>query len=74
MESVLIQNPVVIAPGLSDLSIVRHQTKKFSGMDPTKGTRFYEEIMHFGNFITEYILGGKLDSIYSNNNVIELRR
>ena len=43
-------------------------------MEPTKGTRFYEEIMHFGNFITEYILGGKLDSIYSNNNVIELRR
>jgi cellulose biosynthesis protein BcsQ len=74
LKEALSELDVVIAPGLSDLSIVRHQTKKFSGMDPTKGTRFYEEIIHFGNFITEYILGGKLDSIYSNNNVIELRR
>jgi len=74
LKAALSDLDVVIAPGLSELAIVRHQTKKFPGMDPTKGTRFYEEIMHFGKFITEYILGGKLDSIYSNNNVIELRR
>ena len=74
LKDALSELDVVIAPGLSDLSIVRHQTGKFSGIEATKGTRFYDEIIHFGNFITEYILGGKLDAIYADTNVIELRR
>ena len=74
LKDALSELDVVIAPGLSDLSIIRHQTEKFSGIQATKGTRFNEEIIHFGNFITEYILGGKLDAIYADTNVIELRR
>ena len=74
LKDALSELDVVIAPGLSDLSIIRHQTEKFSGIEATKGTRFNDEIIHFGNFITEYILGGKLDAIYADSNVIELRR
>ena len=74
LKDALSELDVVIAPGLSDLSIVRHQSQKFAGIDPTKGTRFHDEIIHFGNFVTEYVVGGKLDDIYADTNVIELRR
>lgn len=64
---------VIIAPGLSELSIIKHQSERFSGLVSTHGTRFFDEFERFGQFICDYVLTGKLDEIYSDSNVVPLR-
>lgn len=64
---------VIIAPGLSELSIIKHQSERFSGLVSTHGTRFFDEFERFGQFICDYVLSGKLDEIYSDSNVVPLR-
>ncbi|XDZ66514.1 ParA family protein [Alphaproteobacteria bacterium LSUCC0684] len=64
---------VVIAPGLSELSVIKHKSEQFSGLIGTHGTRFFEEFERFGQFICDYVLTGKLDEIYSDTNVVPLR-
>ena len=55
---------VVLAPPVSDLSVVRSQASEFTGMSGIKGTRFHDEIKRLGHFITTYVLSGKLDNFY----------
>lgn len=56
---------VILAPPVSDLSVVRSQAANFTGMAGVKGTRFHDEISRLGEFITGYVLSGKLDDYYS---------
>jgi len=64
---------VVIAPGLSELSVIKHKSEQFSGLISTHGTRFFDEFERFGQFICDYVLTGKLDEIYGDTNVVPLR-
>ncbi len=57
---------VILAPPISDLSIVRAQAAGFTGLEGVKGTRFHDELTRLGKFITDYVLSGKLDSIYAD--------
>ena len=56
---------VILAPPVSDLSVVRAQAAHFTGMAGVQGTRFHEEITRLGEFISEFVLSGKLDEYYS---------
>ena len=56
---------VILAPPVSDLSIVRAQASGFSGMKGVEGTRFHSELSRLGEFISDYVLSGKLDDYYS---------
>ena len=40
----------------------------FQGLKNSKNTRFYQEYVKLGNFIIDYVLSGKLDKIFSNQN------
>ena len=55
---------VILAPSVSDLSIVRNQAANFTGMAGVSGTRFHSEITRLGDFIGNYVLSGKLDEYY----------
>ena len=55
---------VVVAPPLSDLSVVRHMSANFKGLKAAKGTRFYDEFIRLGDFIDEYVLSGRLSKMY----------
>ena len=55
---------VILAPSVSDLSIVRNQAANFTGMAGVSGTRFHNEITRLGDFIGNYVLSGKLDDYY----------
>lgn len=56
---------IVLAPPVSDLSIVRSQAVDFTGMKGVEGTRFHDELSRLGDFIVNYVLSGKLDEYYS---------
>ena len=58
---------VILAPPISDLSIVRSQAEEFRGMKGVEGTRFHKEITRLGTFIIDYVLSGKLDTIYQDD-------
>ena len=69
---------VVIAPGLSEISAVRKQAGAFTGLTGLKGTRYYDEFEKLGNFICDYVLSGKIDSMFDKTatqqgNVIRLQ-
>ncbi len=55
---------VVVAPPLSDLSVVRHMSANFKGLEAAKGTRFFNEFIRLGDFIDEYVLSGRLNKMY----------
>ena len=55
---------VVVAPPLSDLSVVRHMSSNFKGLETAKGTRFYDEFSRLGDFINDYVLSGRLSKMY----------
>jgi hypothetical protein len=55
---------VVLAPPLSDLSLVRQISGKFEGLSTAKGTRFYAEFERLGDFIRDYVLSGKLSEMF----------
>lgn len=55
---------VVVAPPLSDLSVVRHMSSNFKGLEAAKGTRFYDEFSRLGDFINDYVLSGRLSKMY----------
>ena len=57
---------VILAPPISDLSIVRSQAAAFTGMKGVQGTRFHQELARLGEFITNYVLSGKLDDYYDD--------
>ena len=59
---------VILSPSLSDLSLVRQISRDFQGLKNSKNTRFYQEFVKLGNFIIDYVLSGKLDKIFSNQN------
>lgn len=56
---------VILAPPVSDLSIVRAQAVDFKGLKGVAGTRFHDEITRLGKFISDYVLSGKMDDYYS---------
>ncbi len=69
---------VVLAPGLSELSAVRKQSAAFTGLTGLKGTRYYDEFQKLGAFVCDYVLSGKIDTMFDKNrvqhgNVIRLR-
>lgn len=69
---------VVLAPGLSELSSVRKQSSRFTGLIALKGTRYYDEFEQLGNFVCNYILSGKIDGTFkraddTHSNVVRLR-
>ena len=55
---------VVLAPPLSDLSLVRQMSGEFKGLGEAKGTRFYTEFERLGDFIRDYVLSGKLSQMF----------
>ena len=55
---------VVLAPPLSDLSLVRQMSGEFRGLEEAKGTRFYTEFERLGDFIRDYVLSGKLSQMF----------
>lgn len=57
---------VVLAPPLSDLSLVRQMSSNFQGLKDAEGTRFYNEFIRLGDFITDYVLSGKLSAIFQD--------
>tara|TARA_B100000767_G_scaffold167147_1_gene156516 strand:- start:64 stop:813 length:750 start_codon:yes stop_codon:yes gene_type:complete len=57
---------VVLAPPLSDLSLVRRMSSHYQGLKSAEGTRFYNEFMRLGDFITDYVLSGKLSEIFQS--------
>ena len=67
LEDAIKDMNVVLAPPISDLSIVRSQARDFTGLEGVVGTRFYDELTRLGKFIAEYVLSGKLDSYYDED-------
>lgn len=63
---------VVLAPPLSDLSLVRQMSGEFKGLSAAEGTRFHTEFERLGDFIRDYVLSGKLSQMFEdelqNNN------
>ena len=59
---------VILAPPLSDISVVRHMSAKFEGLKSAKDTRFHEEFTQLATFIEDYVLSGKLSAIYESDN------
>ena len=57
---------VVLAPPLSDLSLVRQMSSEFKGLEAAKGTRFHDEFGRLGDFIRDYVLSGKLSQMYED--------
>jgi len=57
---------VVLAPPLSDLSLVRQMSGEFRGLEAAKGTRFHDEFGRLGDFIRDYVLSGKLSQMYED--------
>ena len=55
---------VVLAPPLSDLSIVKSMSGNFTGLDEISDTRFYAEFIRLAKFIEDYVLSGKLSAMY----------
>lgn len=55
---------VVVAPPLSDLSVVRHMSSNFKGLEAARGTRFFDEFTRLGDFINDYVLSGRLSKMY----------
>lgn len=57
---------VVLAPTLSDLSLVRQMSSNYRGLKGAEGTRFYNEFIRLGDFITDYVLSGKLSAMFKD--------
>ena len=57
---------LVIAPPVSDYSIVRHSSHNFNGLSDIEGSRFYEQIENLTNFIISHVLSGQLDEIFES--------
>jgi len=57
---------VVLAPPLSDLSLVRQMSSQFAGLSAAKGTRFHSEFERLGVFIRDYVLSGKLSQMFED--------
>jgi len=55
---------VVLAPPLSDLSLVRQMSGEFKGLGAAQGTRFHNEFERLGDFICDYVLSGKLSRMF----------
>ena len=78
IKSALAGLDVVLAPGLSELSQVRKQSGAFAGLSALRGTRYAEQFETLGKFVSEYVLGGKLDAYYTEKtdtqtNIVRLR-
>lgn len=56
---------VIVAPPVSDFSIVKHSSHNYNGLKDVEKSRFYGEIETLGNFIVSHVLSGELDRIYS---------
>jgi len=57
---------VVLAPPLSDLSIVKTMAGNFTGLQAVTETRFHKEFTRLGEFIENYVLSGKLSQMYED--------
>ncbi len=55
---------VVLAPPLSDLSIVKSMSGNFTSLKEIADTRFYAEFIRLAQFIEDYVLSGKLSAMY----------
>jgi len=55
---------VVLAPPLSDLSVVKAMSADFTSLKEITDTRFYAEFIRLGKFIEDYVLSGKLSALY----------
>ncbi len=59
---------VVLAPGLSELVLVRKQSSSFSGLAGVRGSRYHTEFLQLGHFVCDYVLSGKIDSMFDKTN------
>ena len=57
---------LIIAPPVSDFSVVRHSSRHFDGLTSIEGTRFYGQIETLSNFIITHVLSGELDNIFAD--------
>ena len=56
---------VIVAPPVSDFSIVRKASHEYKGLTDVEGSRFYEEIETLAQFIISHVLSGELDRIFA---------
>ena len=56
---------VIVAPPVSDYSIVRKSSHDFKGLKDVKKTPFYDEIKTLAQFIISHVISGELDRIFT---------
>lgn len=57
---------VIVAPPVSDYSIVRKSSHDYAGLKDVKDSRFHEEIKTLAQFIVSHVLSGELDRIFAD--------
>lgn len=56
---------VIVAPPVSDYSIVKHSSHQYKGLKDVEGSRFYDEIKVLAEFIISHVMSGELDRIFA---------
>lgn len=56
---------VIVAPPVSDFSIVKKSSYNFNGLKDVEGSRFYDEIHALADFIVTHVMSGELDRIFA---------
>lgn len=56
---------VIVAPPVSDFSIVKQSSHNYQGLKDVEGTRFYEEVLGLAEFIVSHVMSGELDRIFA---------
>lgn len=56
---------VIVAPPVSDYSIVKHSSHNFHGLKDVDGSKFANEIETLAGFIVSHVLSGELDKIFA---------
>ena len=57
---------VIVAPPVSDYSIVRKSSHDYQGLKDVEDSKFHEEIKTLAQFIVSHVISGELDRIFAN--------
>ena len=57
---------VIVAPPVSDYSIVRKSSHDYQGLTDVADSKFHEEIRTLAQFIVSHVISGELDRIFAN--------
>ncbi len=56
---------VIVAPPVSDFSIVRKSSHDYRGLKDVEDSRFHDEIRALAQFIVSHVISGELDRIFA---------